>query len=506
MHKKISYLIMLSLLILSYTNSLAQLNDYPIKVGLHASGLLPETDFKNDDLKLSYLGRAFLRFKVIDLFDIEAGAGYAKLAGEDNNFNYWETSLIPADLRLLLSPFNSKSVNPYAYAGIGFTKWRVEEKPVVTSGQTKDKGTDLYAPFGLGIEMKLSNSILLDLSGGYNYLFSDYINYVKGGDFNDGFWNLGIGIIFTGEGGSSDSDNDGLTKSQEIEIGTNPDNPDSDGDGLSDGLEFNQYKTDPLSVDSDGDGISDTEEIKTYTTNPNIIDTDKDGITDGDEILKYNTDPLREDSDMDGIKDKIEIDEFKTNPISPDTDKDGLKDGDEIHRYKTDPSKSDTDGDGILDGDEIFKFNTNPLKADTDGGSVNDKIEIDRKTNPLNPEDDIVLDIAAPIVLEGVTFETAKSELTPESEKMLLRVLNTLNAYQDIKVEISGYTDNVGNASKNLKLSQQRADAVRYWLINKGIAPERIVAKGYGEDKPIADNNSPEGRRLNRRIEFVKIN
>ncbi|MCB9250397.1 MAG: OmpA family protein [Ignavibacteriales bacterium] len=237
-----------------------------------------------------------------------------------------------------------------------------------------------------------------------------------------------------------------------------------------------------------------------------MVDTDKDGITDGDEVLKYETDPLREDSDIDGIKDKVEIEETKTNPIKSDTDSDGLKDGEEIEKYKTDPTKHDTDGDGISDGDEIFKYNTNPSKADTDGGEVNDKIEIDRGTNPLNPEDDIILDIASPVILEGVTFASGSAELTPESEKMLQRVLNTLNAYPNMNVEIRGYTDNVGRASSNLKLSQRRADSVRFWLINKGVNPQRIAANGYGAQNPIADNNTNEGRRLNRRIEFAKTN
>jgi outer membrane protein OmpA-like peptidoglycan-associated protein len=484
----------------------AQLNDYPIKVGIQAFGLLPNTDFKNDDLKFSYLGKAILRYKLIDLFDIEAGIGYGRLAGEDSKNNYWETSLIPADLRLILSPFDLKAINPYAYGGLGYLKWKVETKPPIAVTQPKENGGNLYSPAGFGIEMKLSNSILLDLSGGYNFVFSDNIDYFKSGNHNDGFWNLGIGLIFTGEGGSSDADMDGLTKDQELQLGTNPNLADTDGDGLNDGLEFNQYKTDPLNPDSDGDGISDNDEVKNYTTNPNLIDTDNDGLTDGDEIIKYKTDPLRVDSDIDGLKDKEEIEQYKTDPNKPDTDGDGLKDGDEINRYKTDPTKKDTDGDGISDGDEIFKYNTNPTKADSDNGTVPDKIEIDRGTNPLNPEDDIVLDLTAPIILEGVTFETGSADLTPESEKMLLRVLNTLNTYHDIKVEVSGYTDNVGSTSSNLKLSQNRANSVRYWLINKGINPERVIARGYGKLNPIADNSTPEGRRLNRRIEFSKLN
>ncbi|MCB0732046.1 MAG: OmpA family protein, partial [Ignavibacteriae bacterium] len=157
------------------------------------------------------------------------------------------------------------------------------------------------------------------------------------------------------------------------------------------------------------------------------------------------------------------------------------------------------------DGDEILKYNTNPNKKDTDGGTTDDYTEISRGTNPLNPEDDVILDIKEPIVLEGVTFATGSSELTPESEKMLLKVLNTLNAYPEMNVEIRGYTDNVGKASSNQALSQRRANSVRYWLLNKGVNQDRVVAKGYGEQNPIADNNTADGRRLNRRIEFVKI-
>ena len=72
------------------------------------------------------------------------------------------------------------------------------------------------------------------------------------------------------------------------------------------------------------------------------------------------------------------------------------------------------------------------------------------------------------------------------------------------KIEIAGHTDNVGNDADNLKLSQQRADAIRQYLIKKGIQPPRVIAKGYGASQPVADNSTDEGRRRNRRTE-VKI-
>lgn len=517
MQKKLVFLALLVVLVFSSINSFAQFSDYGIKGGLQGFGLLPDVDFPNEDIKPSYLARAFLRIELFDLIDGEVGVGYGQLAGDDPSNDLWETSLIPADVRFLLTPFHSSIVNPYGYAGAGYMKWKVKNKPNQDKYASPFKGVaedgyEYIAPIGLGFEVKLSTSILLDISGGYNFVFNDDIDYYNTVDAkeikgkNDGFWNMGIGLVFVGESGSSDEDLDGLTLDQETQYGSNPEKSDTDGDGLIDGLEVNQYNTDPLSTDSDGDGISDYDEVKKYSTNPNSTDTDGDDVPDGDEINKYKTDPQRTDTDFDGLKDNIEINKTKTSPINPDTDGDELKDGDEVNKYKTSPTKSDTDGDGLIDGDEIFKYNTNPLKADTDDGSTNDKEEVNRGTNPLNPEDDVILDISTPVVLEGVTFASGSAELTPESEKMLLRVLNTLNAYPDMKVEIRGYTDNVGKASSNQRLSQRRATAVRYWLLNKGVDPDRVVANGYGEANPIADNTTKEGRRLNRRIEFVKIN
>ena len=81
---------------------------------------------------------------------------------------------------------------------------------------------------------------------------------------------------------------------------------------------------------------------------------------------------------------------------------------------------------------------------------------------------------------------------------------NTLAQNPDVTVEIRGYTDAVGTKSSNIKLSQRRADAVRDHLISKGVAGERIVAKGYGPENPIAPNATAAGRQQNRRIEFFR--
>ncbi len=494
-----------------YTTNFAQFNDYAIKFGVQGNGLIPAVEFNNDKLETSFLGRGLVRIELTRLLDFELGAGYGRLAGVDYLDDYWQTDLIPFDTRILFSPLISDSWNPYLYFGIGYLKWEVKDKPLSPSPfkYINDNGWDFFIPGGLGFEVALSDVIALDFTAGYNYTFTDNLNYynnkdAKGNRQNDGYWNGGIGITFTGESGSSDKDIDGLTKDQEKEIGTNPNNPDSDGDGLKDGAEFLTYNTNPLNPDSDEDGLTDSEEIKKYFSDPNSTDTDGDGLSDFDEAITYKSDPTKIDTDFDRLNDNEEV-KYKSDPTNPDTDGDNLKDGAEIKKYKTNPTKADSDGDGLSDGDEVLKYFTNPLSKDTDTGSTDDKTEIERGTNPLNPKDDVILDMTKPVILEGVTFETGKAEITPESEKILQRALNTLKAYPDMKVEIRGYTDNVGSASSNLKLSQRRADAVRNWLIRKGIEPSRVFAKGYGESNPIATNNTPEGRRLNRRIEFVKI-
>jgi len=105
-------------------------------------------------------------------------------------------------------------------------------------------------------------------------------------------------------------------------------------------------------------------------------------------------------------------------------------------------------------------------------------------------------------VLVGVNFEFNKARLTPESYPILFYAVQNLNENPDTKVEIQGHTDNIGSEQYNMKLSEERAQTVRDYLVAKGIDPSRLTVKGYGESMPVTDNSTPEGRSLNRRIEF----
>lgn len=109
------------------------------------------------------------------------------------------------------------------------------------------------------------------------------------------------------------------------------------------------------------------------------------------------------------------------------------------------------------------------------------------------------------LVLDGVTFDTGKANLRPESFPQLDRVVEFLTFKKSARIEISGHTDNVGNPKNNKSLSERRAQACRDYLMSKGIEGSRIEARGYGDERPVASNDTEQGRALNRRIEAAEL-
>lgn len=109
-------------------------------------------------------------------------------------------------------------------------------------------------------------------------------------------------------------------------------------------------------------------------------------------------------------------------------------------------------------------------------------------------------------ILEDCNFETGKSTLEPESYSVIDELYAYMIRKSDEIIEIGGHTDNVGKAVANLKLSEERANAVRNYLLAKGIDESRLKAKGYGMTVPVADNKTEEGRAQNRRTEVKILN
>ena len=103
-----------------------------------------------------------------------------------------------------------------------------------------------------------------------------------------------------------------------------------------------------------------------------------------------------------------------------------------------------------------------------------------------------------------INFDTGKSNIKPESMEIIGQIVALLKAHPDLKVSIEGHTDNVGTPQNNKILSTQRAKSVMNAVVQKGIAATRLTALGWGQEKPLADNRSEEGRAKNRRVEIVK--
>jgi outer membrane protein OmpA-like peptidoglycan-associated protein len=108
-------------------------------------------------------------------------------------------------------------------------------------------------------------------------------------------------------------------------------------------------------------------------------------------------------------------------------------------------------------------------------------------------------------ILEGVTFDSGKATISPDSYPQLDNVVEYMKHDKAVRIEISGHTDNVGNPKANKKLSQRRAQACRDYLIAKGVDGSRIEAVGHGEEQPVASNDTEEGRAQNRRIEAKEL-
>jgi outer membrane protein OmpA-like peptidoglycan-associated protein len=110
-----------------------------------------------------------------------------------------------------------------------------------------------------------------------------------------------------------------------------------------------------------------------------------------------------------------------------------------------------------------------------------------------------------PFILSGVTFDTGKATIHPESCGRRAEVVDFMANKKDARVEISGHTDNVGDPRANKTLSEKRAQACRNYIVTKGIDKKRLDAVGYGDERPIAPNDTDEGRQRNRRIEAREL-
>ncbi len=229
------------------------------------------------------------------------------------------------------------------------------------------------------------------------------------------------------------------------------------------------------------------------------------------------------DTDGDGISDSVDLCPtlFGTddnNGCPSDADGDGVFDeNDACPRYAGLASNNgcppDSDGDGLHDLKDkcpnVFAQTENGCIADLDNDGVEDSVDkCPNKFGPIAnngcPEFKIEAEEKAILVdaMSSVKFKTGSAELDPVSNRVLDKIAAMMSKYPKAKITIKGHTDNVGDPSKNLELSEARAASCLNYLKTKNVNSSRMTSRGFGERKPIASNETPEGQRKNRRVEF----
>lgn len=334
---------------------------------------------------------------------------------------------------------------------------------------------------GLGIKVRLTPRLDLQVQELYNYSFDDNydglpfqwggarLNVGEDGNkpLHDAYLYHSVGLVFNFGGSYSgrkalkDDDDDGVPNS----IDVCPNTPED-------------YEVDSVGcpLDDDGDGIFNEEdkcpEAKGLAMFAGCPDQDGDGIQDSEDKC----------IDVPGLA------EFNG---CPDQDKDGIQDSEDkcplIAGTAEGEGCPDTDGDGVYDHKDIC-----PTVAG---------IAANKGCPEIKEEVKELIRLAA----QGINFETGKDVIKAESFENLDKLVTILNEYPEAQVQISGHTDDVGDDAANLELSQNRADAVKRYLASKGVQDDRMTATGYGETQPIADNGSAAGRAVNRRVDFKLV-
>lgn len=392
---------------------------------------------------------------------LEASAAYVSVNGPLNS----KIHLVPINARLL---YAVPLANQFALLlGAGY----VRNNYANTTGSWEDGASGL-----LGLRFGVADRVALRLEAIEDF-FSSPFNQAPGTSNN---WNAtvqaGLSVLL-GRNGPRDGDGDGVADEFDACRNT-PAGDVVDGRGCS------------LPKDADSDGVVDAAD-RCANTPP------------GDKV-DMNGCSLPRDADGDGVIDAN--DRCLNTPLG--------------ERVNATGCALDSDGDGVVDGMDqcantppgtLVDTRGCPLPKDTDGDGVMDPADRCPGTTTGERVDAVGCPVLFPerqrrIVLEGVNFETASANLTDQSFVTLNRVAASLAAHPELQVEVAGYTDSRGSDVYNQRLSQSRAEAVRAYLLQRGVAPERLSARGFGETNPIDTNATTNGQGRNRRVELHRMN
>jgi outer membrane protein OmpA-like peptidoglycan-associated protein len=440
--------------------------------GLQFNLLLPENEYPlQNRIKLSYTAKALCRFDLSDRFLGQVGAGYGEYAGNDFDHDYYKTTLVPVDFRVMYLLSRSASVKPYLFGGVGGIYYHVKYKSYsstpasfyYSSKSVDDHGFAGFLEGGIGIQLGA-----FDINAGAGYTSTDNLNFYRDGDAKDAYLFLGVGILLGG--GYVDSDGDGVPdymdkcpntpKGVQVDMWGCP--LDSDGDGVPDYLDNCPNTPQGVAVDShgcpldsDGDGVPDY--LDKCPNTPAGVKVDAAGC------------PL--DSDGDGVPDYL--DKCPNTPAGVAVDKDGCP--------------LDSDGDGVPDYLDKCPNTPKGVAVDKDGCPI---MKEEFKHFKLSGD---------------ANFNTGKADLLPAAYPTLDKLADAMKSNPNYKWSVEGYTDSRGKDAMNIKLSQRRAESVVNYLVSKGVDKDIFTVKGFGKANPVADNKTAEGRAKNRRVEIKVV-
>jgi outer membrane protein OmpA-like peptidoglycan-associated protein len=285
--------------------------------------------------------------------------------------------------------------------------------------------------------------------------------------------------------------------------------------------------------DTDGDGIQDKEDACPQIAGPAQLkgcpDSDGDGIADGEDVCPDKAGEVQfkgcPDSDKDGVQDKEDQCPDKAGLVQfrgcPDSDADGVADNEDncVNEKGTLATKGcpDADGDGVADALDKCPSAAGSIDhsgcPDTDGDGIFDEADncitlAGVAANNGCPEVKQEVKQLFDKALQGIEFETGKAVIKSSSFVILKSVVKMMKENSTYKLVIEGHTDNVGDSVANMKISEERANAVAAYLIKNGVAKSRLVTNGYGSSVPLDNNDTEKGRARNRRValkvEFLK--
>ena len=391
--------------------------------------------------------------------------GLAKLPGTTDN-----TVTTTVDLLFHLGDMRSDTkVSPYVFGGVGYFM------------EDFDNGHTQF-PFGAGLNFRVSKYAFINLQGEYRKATEDNRDNVQ----------AGLGFVYL------------LHKSEPKAVPP----PDRDKDGTTDELDKCPDQPGPASAlgcpDTDQDGLGDHEDGCPSDPGPietkGCPDTDGDGFPDKDDECptiagRWNGCP---DTDFDGVPDKNDKCPTEAGPASNEgcpevIDRDGDGIADVADKCPDQPGTAATDGCPDADGDGVADSMD---KCPTTAGPA---------TNFGCPEVKPEVKERLKFATKAVQFETAKATLKNQSFAVLDEIVEIMRQYPDYTLSISGHTDNVGDEKKNMKLSESRAKTCYDYMLFRGIKAERLRYAGFGEERPIAENNTSDGREQNRRVEFELV-